>query len=111
MSELAQLSRIPQEYRKFWVPFKTRDTFLYHLTVKDNWEIIKTIGYLEPRDPAPKHWAGMHAVFMSDPHDPWFEENQRRVQKHVKDTPTLKLRFVLISAKSVFSILLCQSLF
>jgi hypothetical protein len=84
MSELAHLSGIPREYRKFWVPFKTRDTFLYHLTVKDNWEIIKTIGYLEPRDPALKHWAGMSAVFMSDLYDPWYEENQRRVQKHVK---------------------------
>lgn len=85
MSELATLSCIPEEYRRFWVPFKKRDTFLYHLTVRDSWEVIRTIGYLEPRDPAPKHWAGMHAVFMSDPHDPWYQENQKRVQKHVKE--------------------------
>lgn len=75
---------IPEEYRKYWQPYKT-DKILLHLTTKANFENIKKVGHIEPRDPSPKHWAGMKAIFLADPDDPLYIESLKHVLAHVKE--------------------------
>ncbi len=75
---------IPEEYKKFWQPYRT-DKALLHLTTKANFENIKKIGHIEPRDPSPKYWAGMKAIFLSDPDDPLYAESLKHVLAHVKE--------------------------
>lgn len=81
---LDQLQNIPEQYRHLWKPYKTEGV-LYHLTPKKNLEDIKSHGGLDPRDPSPKHWAGMTAVFLADPSDPLYEKTLPDVLQHVKD--------------------------
>ncbi len=41
-------------------------------------------GVLLPRDPAPNQWAGLAAVFLTDPTDPFFEVSYASVINHVR---------------------------
>ncbi len=74
---------IPEEYGNFWVPYKPAGV-LYHLTTAENYAKIVEQGFIKPRDPAPKHWAGMVAVFMADPTDSLYEKTLADVLAHVK---------------------------
>jgi hypothetical protein len=76
-------ARIPQAYAQYWEPFQTNET-LYHLTTSTHLRQIRENG-LEPRDPAPKYWAGMKAIFMGYPSDPGYERNLRDVLAHVRE--------------------------
>ena len=75
--------RIPEQYAPQWESFTT-DGVLYHLTSRDSLEEVRRLGHLEPRDPAPKYWAGMRAVFMADPTDPRYEQTLPDVLEHVR---------------------------
>ncbi|KKU48685.1 hypothetical protein A3H10_00950 [Candidatus Uhrbacteria bacterium RIFCSPLOWO2_12_FULL_46_10] len=75
---------IPEEYRQYWEPYKT-DKVLLHLTTRVNFENIKKVGHIEPRDPFPKHWAGIKAIFLADPDDPLYAESLKYVLAHVKE--------------------------
>ena len=75
---------IPEEYRKFWEPYIT-DKTLMHLTTRINLENIKKVGHIEPRDPAPKHWAGMKAIFLSDSDDLLYVDSLKHVLAHVQE--------------------------
>ncbi len=77
------MDNIPIQYQQYWKPFKTADT-LYHLTTASNIEDIQAHGLL-PRDPNPKHWKGMRAIFMAYPKDPLYIETQKNVLAHVKE--------------------------
>lgn len=76
-------TQIPEQYRKFWKPFNT-DEILYHLTTAENLIKIKESG-LAPKDPSPKYWGGMKAIFMAYPDDPLYEKTQKNVLAHVKE--------------------------
>lgn len=75
---------IPTEYQKYWIPCETNKV-LFHLTTKANFENIKEVGHLEPRDPSPKYWSGMKAIFLADPDDPLYADSLRHVLAHVKE--------------------------
>ncbi len=75
---------IPEEYKKYWKPFATKGV-LYHLTTKENFESIKKLWHLEPRDPSPKYRAGLKAIFLADPTDPLYHETLKNVLAHVKE--------------------------
>lgn len=75
---------IPKEYREYWEPYRG-DKILLHITTKLNFENIKKIGCIEPRDPSPKHWTGMKAIFLSDPDDPLYPASLEHVLAHVKE--------------------------
>ena len=75
--------RIPKVYQHLWKPYQTNKT-LFHLTTLANWEAITRLGYLEPRDPSPRNWAGMKAIFMADPDDPLYPSSLPHVLAHVK---------------------------
>jgi hypothetical protein len=38
------------------------DMALYHLTTARGLEGMKRMGHIEPRDPAPRNWAGMKSI-------------------------------------------------
>jgi hypothetical protein len=75
---------IPEKYRQYWESYKT-DKVLLHLTTRANLENIKKVGHIEPRDPSPKYWAGMEAIFLADPDDPLYAESLKHVLAHVKE--------------------------
>ncbi|MGD0510915.1 MAG: hypothetical protein ABSA33_03680, partial [Candidatus Micrarchaeaceae archaeon] len=75
-------SRIPKRYRKFWYKFKT-NSVLYHITPRANLKNIMKKG-LEPRDPAPRNWRGMHAVFMGYPRSSEYKPALKNVLAHAK---------------------------
>lgn len=75
--------RIPAEYRHLWVPY-TSDKVLFHLTTADGLAGIKELGYIEPRDPVPRNWAGMRAIFMADSEDPIYEQSLPNVLAHAR---------------------------
>ena len=74
---------IPEPYAKYWQPFQTGQT-LYHITTRQNVQSIKRHG-LEPRDPFPRPWAGMKAVYLADPAEPAFESAKPHVVAHVRE--------------------------
>ena len=84
MENFEKENLIPIEYKDLWEPYKT-DEILYHLTTKENFGDIKKMGHIEPRDPSPKHWAGMQAVFLAEPNDPLYAESLKHVLAHVKE--------------------------
>ena len=75
--------RIPKAYQTLWAPFEY-DGVLYHLTTKNNLDSIQKVGYIEPRDPAPRNWAGMKAIFMGYADDPLYAPSQKNVHAHIK---------------------------
>jgi len=75
--------RFPQEYRHFWEPY-TASSALYHLTTRENYNRIMREGVLLPRDPAPNQWAGLAAVFLTDPNDLFFDVSYASVLNHVR---------------------------
>lgn len=54
-----------------------------HNTTVDNLAAIERSGFIEPRDPAPKHWAGLVAVFMADVSDQLYLPAMAEVLGHV----------------------------
>lgn len=75
---------IPKEYLQYWKPWQT-DKVLLHVTKIEYWENIQRIGFIEPRDPSPQHWAGMKAIFLGDPDDK-SGPSPEKLSKHVKDS-------------------------
>ena len=82
---------IPEKYKQYWQPYKTKKT-VFHLTTEINFKHIKKIGHIEPRDPSPKHWAGMKAIFLSNPDDPLYAGSLKHVLAHVKEKHKKLLR-------------------
>lgn len=76
-------NRIPEAYRSLWEPITTK-VILYHMTTRENLPSILAHGLL-PKDPSPKHWAGLKAVFLSLPNDPVFKTAHHDVQAHVAE--------------------------
>ncbi|HEX7259823.1 MAG TPA: hypothetical protein VF272_02725 [Candidatus Saccharimonadia bacterium] len=74
---------IPEPYRKYWEPYKTNN-LLHHITIEKNIEVIRETG-LEPRNPHPRPWTAMKAIFMGEPGDPLFAKSEQAVIKHVAD--------------------------
>ena len=93
--------KIPEEYRKFWEPYRT-DKILLHLTTKANFENIKKIGHIEPRDPSPKYWAGMKAIFLSEPDDPLYAESLKHVLAHVKEKQEALVRLHIKTGNGLY---------
>lgn len=73
---------VPEPYVKFWKMYVT-DTILNHISLHKNIAAIKRNG-LEPRDPFPRPWAGMKAIFMGEPTDPMYSRSEQAVIEHVK---------------------------
>jgi hypothetical protein len=61
---------IPEQWRKFWQPVEIAPSSLVHYTSPENAKAILNSGCIEPRDPAPRDWHGLKAVFMCDTTDP-----------------------------------------
>jgi hypothetical protein len=78
------MSIFPKEYQKFWVPY-TAEHILHHITTAIHLRNIIQDGIIQPRDPAPKQWAGLSAIFLSDPNDPRFGELYEEIVMHVRE--------------------------
>ena len=76
--------RIPLEYRNLWRPFESKAVTLFHLTTEVNLESIRIAGQLIPKDPAPRNWAGMSAIFLANPVDPIYERSLPHVLAHAR---------------------------
>lgn len=76
-------SRIPHEYQSLWVPTDFNGV-VCHLTTQENWAGIQATGHIQPRDPAPRNWAGMTAIFLANPDDLQYIESFPKVLAHVK---------------------------
>ena len=85
--------RIPERYRSLWRPALAVPELVHHTTTA-NLAAIEHLGVIEPRDPSPKHWAGLVAVFMADPNDPLYIRSLTEVLAHVreKDQKLVRLR-------------------
>lgn len=73
---------IPTHYAEYWEPYQTRN-ILHHITTKKYVDAIRKRG-LEPRDPSPRPWAGMKAVYMGEPSDALYGKSQHAVIDHVR---------------------------
>ncbi len=73
---------IPPLYSVYWKPYQTQN-LLHHITTKKNVDSIRRHG-LEPRDPSPRPWAGMKAVYMAEPNDPLYDKSEQAVLGHVR---------------------------
>lgn len=73
---------VPKLYSEYWQPYQTSN-ILHHITLKKNVEAIEKHG-LEPRDPSPRPWAGMKAIFMGEPKDPLYIKSEQAVLDHVR---------------------------
>ncbi len=76
-------AQIPKEYRHLWEPYQSNG-ILFHLTAAEGLKGIRELGYIEPRDPAPRNWAGMRAIFMADSEDPMYQESLPNVLAHAR---------------------------
>jgi uncharacterized protein len=94
-------NRIPEQYAPQWEPFIT-DGVLYHLTSRRSLEEMYRLGHIVPRDPAPKYWAGMQAVFMADPTDPRYEQTLPNVVKHVRNKREALVRLHIRTANELW---------
>ncbi len=74
---------IPTGYKKVLAAISNRQCTFITLQLKENVDAIKNCG-LEPRDPAPRPWAGMKVDFMGDPTDPLFKPSEEAVMEHVR---------------------------
>jgi hypothetical protein len=94
------MERIPSAYRQYWQLFQTDDE-LYHLTTITNLDSIRKQGLL-PRDPRPKYWEGMEAVFMAYPKDPLYGETQSNVRAHVGEKGKKLVRLHIRTKNQLF---------
>ncbi len=94
-------ARIPNAYQSLWTPFEY-DGVLYHLTTKENLASIMKDGYLEPRDPYPRPWGGMTAVYLACPTDPLYEETLPHVLAHVKKKHKHVLRLHIKTGNTLY---------
>ena len=78
------MDKIPDQLKRFWEPCD-KDQAFFHITTKQNYQSIKNCGYIEPRDPSVRKWAGMKAIFLSDPDDELYAKYAARVVEHVKE--------------------------
>lgn len=76
--------RILERYRALWVR-AVRVGQLVHHTTTANLAAIERDGFIEPRDPSPKHWAGLVAVFMADATDALYGPALVDVLGHVRE--------------------------
>jgi hypothetical protein len=85
--------RIPERYQKLWIAALAVSDLVHH-TTSANLAAIEQAGFIEPRDPSPKHWAGLVAVFMADATDPLYLLALTEVLAHVreKDEKLVRLR-------------------
>lgn len=85
--------RIPERYRSMWIAASAVAELAHH-TTSENLAAIERAGFIEPRDPSPKHWAGLVAVFMADATDPLYPRALVDVLAHVreKDEKLVRLR-------------------
>lgn len=73
---------IPKQYSEYWKPY-TSDGILHHVTLRKNLTTILEHG-LEPRDPFPRPWAGMKAIYMGQPDDPLYKKAEQSVLEYVR---------------------------
>ncbi len=99
--KLGSKNHIPSEYLKYWQPYKTSKT-LFHLTTKENLKNIQKVGHIEPRDPSPKYWSGMKAVFLADSDDPLYSDSLKHVLAHVKEKHEKLLRLHVRTKNELF---------
>jgi hypothetical protein len=85
------------EYRALWVPTLTV-AGLVHNTTAANLAAIERGGFIEPRDPAPKHWAGLMAVFMADVTDQLYLPAMADVLGHVGEKAETLIRLHISTA-------------
>lgn len=74
---------IPERYKKYWIPYRTAK-LLVHVTTVRNYSRMQKTGKIEPRDPSPQQWAGMKAVFLSDPQGSLYRRSVRKLLAHIK---------------------------
>ena len=93
--------KIPTKYKKYWKEYKTKKTLL-HITTLESYKNIIKIGYLEPRDPSPKYWAGMIAIFLSDPKDKIYKDSLKNVIAHISKKGKKLVRLHIVTSNRLF---------
>ncbi|HKY77866.1 MAG TPA: hypothetical protein VJS45_17160 [Acidimicrobiia bacterium] len=93
--------RIPERYRKLWVPAGTVGELVHHTTTAHLAEIERA-GFIEPRDPSPKHWGGLVAIFMADASDPLYGRALADVLAHVREKDDALVRLSLQTENVLF---------
>jgi hypothetical protein len=93
--------RIPAEYRSLWVPALTVAGLVHHTTAA-NLAAIERDGFIQPRDPSPKHWAGLVAVFMADATDALYRPALADVLRHVGAKAETLVRLHIRSANVLY---------
>ena len=94
--------RIPLEYRSLWRPFQANGMTLFHLTTQANLESIRLAGQLIPKDPAPRNWAGMSAIFLANPSDPIYARSLPHVLAHAQKKGDRLVRLYIETENSLY---------
>lgn len=93
--------RIPTRYRAQWAPAVAIGDLVHHTTTA-NLTAIQRDGFLEPRDPSPKHWSGLVAVFMADTTDPLYPASLADVLAHVHEKGETLVRLHVQTKNSLY---------
>jgi hypothetical protein len=94
-------SRIPDRYRALWVRAVTVGELVHHTTT-ENLAAIQSDGFIEPRDPSPKHWAGLVAVFMADAEDALYLPSLVDVLAHVREKDEKLVRLHIRTGNTLY---------
>jgi hypothetical protein len=97
----AGVLRIPERYRKLWTAALAVADLVHH-TTSANLAAIEEAGFIEPRDPAPRHWAGLVAIFMADANDPLYLPSLTEVLAHVREKDEKLVRLRIRTANALF---------
>ena len=92
---------IPEKYKNDWAPLETKKTMV-HVTPRKNWEGIQQVGYIEPRDPSPQHWAGMKAVFLFDEDKASTPEAKEKMKAYVQKSGEDLVRLYIQTKNQLF---------
>jgi hypothetical protein len=93
--------RIPERYRNLWAPADTVGELVHHTTTA-HLAGIKRAGFVEPRDPAPKHWGGLVAVFMADASDRLYVRALADVLAHVREKDDTLVRLHIRTTNALY---------
>ena len=93
--------RIPDGYQPLWVPVVAVAQLVHHTTTI-NLAAIEHDGFIEPRDPSPKHWGGLVAVFMADAGDALYVRALAEVLAHVREKDEKLVRLHIRTGNALY---------